>query len=336
MPKYDNPLIMSKWQNIWQYIRYKLACFSHKKKKNSRLTNLCLCIWKFFSTFVRENIICMAAFEFSPIAESVKLELKCPGCGKIFATGALAVPSPDFTAETHADSTEYEYYEEQCPECGQLINICLSNGFGGGYGDVDVYDEDFFGCDEQFVDEGYDYDRELFEASHAEIAQLVEAIESLPDDVKGKIYKLLYANAITNLETYLGDTLKKYVLTNEKYLRKYAEKYPPFAKEKLFDDMHVLREKVTDSLNGLLYHNLWKQKGIYKAVLDVDFGIIEDLSKAINIRHDIVHRNGKDKNGREHVITKADVLDVANKVNNLIYRIDCSLPLLNPQIFRLE
>ena len=127
------------------------------------------------------------------------------------------------------------------------------------------------GYEEQFGDEGYDFDKELFDASHSEIAQLVYAIEDLSSDVRGKLYRLLYAKAITNLEAYLGDVLKKYVLTDEKYLRLYAEKYPPFAKEKLFDDMDVLREKVREALDGLLYHNIWKQKGIYREVLDVDF-----------------------------------------------------------------
>ena len=270
----------------------------------------------------------MAAFEFSPIAESLKLELKCPVCGCNFVTDALEVPSPNFLAETHAESTEYELYTELCPQCERPFDISIFNGFGGGSGDVDVDDDCLLGYEEQFGDEGYDFDKELFDASHSEIAQLVYAIEDLSSDVRGKLYRLLYAKAITNLETYLGDVLKKYVLTDEKYLRLYAEKYPPFAKEKLFDDMDVLREKVREALDGLLYHNIWKQKGIYREVLDVDFSEIGKLTEAVKIRHDIVHRNGKNKEGEECVITKNDVLKVADLVNEFIYMVDCSLPVL--------
>ena len=55
-------------------------------------------------------------------------------------------------------------------------------------------------------------------------------------------------------------------------------------------------------------------------------GDIQDLMQAVSIRHDIVHRNGKDKDGNEHQITKEDVLAVAEKVNNFIYAIDIALP----------
>ena len=74
----------------------------------------------------------MAAFEFSPIAESLKLELKCPVCGCNFVTDALEVPSPNFLAETHAESTEYELYTELCPQCERPFDISIFNGFGGG------------------------------------------------------------------------------------------------------------------------------------------------------------------------------------------------------------
>ena len=44
--------------------------------------------------------------------------------------------------------------------------------------------------------------------------------------------------------------------------------------------------------------------------------------KCVNIRHDIVHRNGKDRNGELRDITKSDVEEVAAKVSELIDNIE--------------
>ena len=90
--------------------------------------------------------------------------------------------------------------------------------------------------------------------------------------------------------------------------------------------MDSIKDKVKKTLNGLLYHNLPKIREIYKQVLDVEFGDFGVLNGAIEIRHDIVHRNGKDKDGIMHNITKEEVLKIAEHVNDFIYRVDIALP----------
>lgn len=60
--------------------------------------------------------------------------------------------------------------------------------------------------------------------------------------------------------------------------------------------------------------------------MGIDVGVIKELCKAVLIRHDIVHRNGKDKEGKEHVITKEDVEQLCTQVNDFIYNIECQLP----------
>lgn len=55
-----------------------------------------------------------------------------------------------------------------------------------------------------------------------------------------------------------------------------------------------IKDIVKHSLNNILYHNSWQIKQIYLKMLSVDLGDISLLSKSVVIRHDIVHRNGKD------------------------------------------
>lgn len=281
----------------------------------------------------------MANFEFNPIADMVTLRIQCPKCGQKFLTDGLGVPSPDWSAETHHDSIQYEDYEQQCEHCGTCFNITLYNGFYGGDGMIEAEDSDVYmdSCSvleviEEFPEcDSYDYDKELFDASHSEITEILEAIASIPNDVKEKLYYMLYAKIITNIETYLGDTLKSIVLNDDTYLRKFVCEYNPYKKADfklcdIFDKYDRIRDIVKQSLDKILYHNLWQIKQIYLKILSVDFGDISLLSKAVVIRHDIVHRNGKDKDGNVHGITKDKVIELAHAANDFIYNINVQLP----------
>ncbi len=274
----------------------------------------------------------MASFGFNPIACGVVLTIQCPDCDDVFETESLPVPTPDWTAENHRDSVMSGSEWVTCPKCGKEIIVEMYNGIYGGEGTVDVDDDHFMGCEEEFDDDGHDYDKELFDACHAEITMMVDAVESLSDEPRSNIYKMLYAKAITNMETYLGDTLKKYVLNDDRYLRKFVETYEPYTKElrpvsEVYRIVETVKERVKITLSEeILYHNLPKLKGIYMSVFSIDMGNIQELMKAVSIRHDIVHRNGKKTDGSEHHIKKEDVLAIAEKVNNFIYAIDIALP----------
>lgn len=50
-----------------------------------------------------------------------------------------------------------------------------------------------------------------------------------------------------------------------------------------------------------------------------------NLMKCISIRHDIVHRNGKDKDGNLRIINKDDVLNIATSVSEFILNIENQL-----------
>ena len=159
----------------------------------------------------------------------------------------------------------------------------------------------------------------------------MEKIDSIDEDMKFYLYKLLYANLITSMEAYLSDTLIKYVTENDEYLRKFTETYKPFKNQTfttddIFNRMDHLKDIVKGELRELMYHNLPKIKPIFMDSMGIDIGVIKDLYKAVLIRHDIVHRNGKDKEGKEHVITKENVEQLCTQVNDFIYNIERQLP----------
>jgi hypothetical protein len=118
-----------------------------------------------------------------------------------------------------------------------------------------------------------------------------------------------------------------------KYKRAFVEGYKDYQAEKLalnrvFVAMDNIDKTVAKTLDEVLYHNLAKVKGIYKATLNVDLGDISFLSQAVSIRHDIVHRNCKRLDGSSFEITLTQLTQLLDEVEAFIEKVEKQVRLL--------
>ena len=265
----------------------------------------------------------MASFDYNPTADQLNLKFPCPHCGNV-VEDFVGVPSPDLLAETHTDSINSDSENIVCEYCGHEMTVDLHTGYNGGYGEIEGVEDNSIEVDEHFPEENDEfYEEQLYEATHTEIERALDSIEGLESDVKQFLYRLLYANVITSMETFLGDTLKREVLQDEESLRKFVETYKPFKDISMnLSDLYVKKESmpgfVKTTLRELLYHDLRKIKPIYRDALGIDLGDVSDLYKAVLVRHDLVHRNGKNHEGVEHTITEEMVRELQTKVKALM------------------
>lgn len=161
------------------------------------------------------------------------------------------------------------------------------------------------------------------------IAKLIEA--RVDPSVKASLNRLLYANVITALESFLSDAFITTVLDEPTALRKFVETTPEFQKEKIpvsdiYRQMGELREKVSKYLGEMIWHNIPKVKEMYKDTLGIDFPPnLKNVITAITVRHDIVHRNGKTKNGKEHKISLGDLGALLRSVEGIVLQINTEL-----------
>lgn len=270
----------------------------------------------------------MATFEFNPIADFIVLKFVCPFCGEENETDALYVPTPDFSAETHHDSVNSEDYEHQCHKCDHLFEITLNNGFYGGDGDISDID-DGISVEEDFPEEDYEeeYKSVFFDEHVRETIDVLDKIEVLDESSKKLLYRTLYANVISSMEAYLSDRLIQKVLSSEETKRHFVENFKDFEDVKIslsdiYENIENIESRIKKSLREIIYHHLPRIRNIYKSTLNIDLGDISDLMKCVSIRHDIVHRNGKDKDGNLQVINKNDVEELATKVTEFIRNIE--------------
>ncbi|WP_160680668.1 HEPN domain-containing protein [Clostridium sp. C8-1-8] len=186
--------------------------------------------------------------------------------------------------------------------------------------------ENFMGDFVEFRSEFYD----VFNKNISNIKKLTQI--SIDDDDTAKVMnRLLYANIITAMETYLSDALIDTTFSSGELINNFSNSNEETVKRKISIYDALKGEKyilaiVNEDMRNILYHNIPKVKKIYKFTLDIDFHQeAEKLMKFVDVRHDIVHRNGKNKEKKEIEISKEDIDDVINKVVEFITDLDSKL-----------
>jgi hypothetical protein len=170
---------------------------------------------------------------------------------------------------------------------------------------------------------------ENFVGALADIEKLLET--EVDASLSNCLNRLLYVNVITALETYLSDAFINTVVPNSRLMRRFIETTPEFQTEKIamsdvFKAMEEIESKAKRYLGDVVWHHLERVKPMYRATLEVDFPAdAGDIFRAILIRHDIVHRNGKTKDGVEISITKGDIQTLIAAARAFVQQIDKQL-----------
>jgi hypothetical protein len=182
--------------------------------------------------------------------------------------------------------------------------------------------------------------RANFNNAITDITKLLDT--SIDSTVENCFYRLLYANVITALETYLSDAFINTVLPNPSLVRQLVESIPEFKKEKtavsdIYKTIEGIKVKAREYLVKFLWHKLFAVKGMYKDTLNINFpDNMGAVYQAILTRHDIVHRNGKNKLGEEVVICRQDIMNLIAEIDALVQHVDSSLNELKSNRNQLE
>jgi hypothetical protein len=171
---------------------------------------------------------------------------------------------------------------------------------------------------------------ETFEESLSVIDKLLR--QEVAHSLRQPFYRMLYASVITTLETYLSDAFVHTVLPSRRLRRRFVESNSDFKERALklseiYSRYNQLEDEIGKYLLELVWHNMARVKALYLATLRVHFNEgLDFVGSAIGIRHDIVHRNGKRKDGSNVVVTKDNVTELLEKIRSFEAAIDEALP----------
>lgn len=127
-----------------------------------------------------------------------------------------------------------------------------------------------------------------------------------PSPREETLNRLVYANIITVLETFLSDYLITSVKINEDVFKNLVNKH-----EKLCQKKFTLKELIVkdllpfdiiiQTLEKETFHNIKVVTAYYNAAFDIDIEPSIAIISAVDLRHDIIHRSGKQV-GEEHPV----------------------------------
>lgn len=144
--------------------------------------------------------------------------------------------------------------------------------------------------------------------------------------------RLLYIDVICALETYLSDRFISSINGDRQLLRRFVETTSEFQTEKIplsrvFHALDDIDKRVKTYLVELVWHRLDKVSALYRATLGVEFpSEMGELFKAILLRHDFVHRNGKSQDGREHTLGQVDIEKLISITRDFVGSIEGHAP----------
>lgn len=193
------------------------------------------------------------------------------------------------------------------------------------------------------LDEEYDYE-EQYEAIKEEkgwVKKFHEELEnlsalnvySMQDIALQKILnRQIFIGIIGSMEAVLSEIFINTTLNNQEYFKNFVETHPEFKKRKfelreIFVEHSRLKDTARNVMLDTIYHNLPSVNLMFIDTFKINFPEIKTIYEAVLIRHDLVHRNGKTKDGKDVTLDKKVINDLIINVKEFVDAIGDKLKL---------
>lgn len=279
----------------------------------------------------------MKYFSFNPFGnELLTIEFNCDACGHQVISEEIGIPYPDYSADTANDSQTDEEGYAACDGCDKEFNISIYSTYAGGFGSIDGLSSNHHinitENPEPYYEDQYEAissNTLFFETFKNEIENLKELnkITIANVSIDKTLRRQIFTGVIASMETYLSDAFINRTLNSEEFTRKFVGSFHDFKERpiplnELFDYHEKIQTICKQAMLDVIYHNLPKVKGMYKDTFGEDIGDIRSVYKAVLLRHDLIHRNGKTKNGFEVVIDSGIIDLLISDIETFIGNID--------------
>jgi hypothetical protein len=173
---------------------------------------------------------------------------------------------------------------------------------------------------------------------HSSLGDIEDAAEIKAGQKERKtLHKLLFANVIMALETFLGDLFMKTLGKSDKYVEDFVFKTPHFQNTQIklssiFDRFRKIDAEVRTHILAHNWHMLKESGLMYKRAFNMKFpDTPAAIANGIRDRHNIVHRNGRTEDGAEGAWGLAEILSLKAAVLDFAGNIDAQAKSLSPR-----
>jgi hypothetical protein len=259
----------------------------------------------------------------------IEITFSCQ-CGA-FVDESIACDGPDALANNDSASLR-EYWETiSCDGCGKdyethiVCTLSDTNISVPNVVDLNFDVHDLFEQEDVVSEIESTRQLDVYRKVSKDVISLLRQPHSA--DLQATLNNMLFAQVVTAMEAYLSSSFISTVVNNEKLIRRLVETDPELAKrqfslKEIFTQWEDLKRLVARYLKDLIFHDLKKVKPMYLSVLDIDFGDVAWLFKAVLVRHDCVHRNGFDKDGNQQKIESDTIVELVKQCTHLVSEIE--------------
>ena len=167
----------------------------------------------------------------------------------------------------------------------------------------------------------------------------IDAVLNLSADpsTSDVIRQMAHGSLIAALEAFLADTVSYWIRNDKHVFREFISQNRDFKERKLsldqiFERLDGLKLELEQYLQEIPWHRLDKIRPMMMAGLSIGFPVIDALMKEVVIRHDIVHRAGRTKDGSVVSLSADDVRRVRDEVRQFARAIDAELEKRFPRV----
>ncbi|MBJ6122931.1 hypothetical protein [Sphingomonas mollis] len=238
------------------------------------------------------------------------IQFTCATCGE-HNMETITVPETDWTGDNADERFTEDQEDVWCEHCNEGYSLSIQNSDGHiGITNDDGRDLKLSASDAYMVEP----DDAAWDLPSDPAVNIIMTLEDVRTVLKGTppsfhtatVLRMAFIQQFAALEAYLSDTLITEVLNKPGALqriivgdRELKELKLPLAE--IHANPGIVAHTAATHLRTLLYHNFKKIEVIWKLTLNFDLFPDRDMKvrmmKAEPIRHDCVHRNGKDKEG---------------------------------------
>ena len=270
---------------------------------------------------------------------------KCPSCAH---TSRTSVPAPD-TSWLEEPSTRNAVID--CDNCGKRYDATVKKTPYRyevtlvDYQNVEVFSSELTEVfDSHATSSGQNYVRAtgdpLFEflSSYTHMTEVLHTYgiggSGLLKSSAPEINKLVLSGLISAMEAYLANTLMALVAEEIGATENLLLKEEKLSSQKItlfeaWNESLTVERRVQDYLRDQIYHRLGKVEQLYEIAFNIQvfpsLELKERLHRAVALRHDIVHRNGRSLQGKEQEFSSIAVLAMMRDIHDFVMHVNNQL-----------
>lgn len=272
------------------------------------------------------------------------MKFVCPGCGAAIHEIVEEVPAYDLLVDRVSDAQGFVDQTVECSECDGQFTVGIRNTGAGlvaelenGDMPVQVVDDPIERPDDEWLVEAYQRENlpsdpaQIFKFATYDIGHIAAEMEGR--GLIGALNRMLLVQYFSAIEAYLSDRLIRLVLDDPRAMSALVKGNKEWVADKidvveLASNPNAIRDWVQMRLRELMYHNFVKIDHYYRSALGStifpDEATKKTLMEFVPVRHDCVHRYGRDHDGQERSISKPDLERLSEALEGMVTHMEAA------------